>query len=192
MKDFAYKAWPRICGGHDIASDLERTIPNPDEYICSFEDGPFCVAAFEMRRRGYDVTVKVDVSVFVRSVFRDPFAAWKHPKIKLCLGNDRSKVCNIMRSWDHGARAQIAVVLENGQSHTFSAENVNGEVLFYDVVYGFQDLPVHYPLYIDYEKISDYNKDYFDYAKFGRTRICRIDNLEPSFWMQFCCQPFQK
>ena len=121
-----------------------------------------CISAYEMRKRGYNVTAKPVTKN--RFLSRHPEAAWIDPDIKQVSGNGLMDILSIMSTWPDGARAEIAVTWKNSDSgHVFVAEKEDGKIQFYDVQSG-EELSIHI----------------FDRVEKGKTIFWRIDNLEPS------------
>lgn len=130
-----------------------------------------CVPAYEMRSRGYDVTAKgcIDANDYLAY---NPFEAWEQPDVIDAAESGLSDIQKQMNEWGDGSRAQVVVLWENGDGgHTFTAEQRKGTTIFVDPQNG--DMDVGW---------------YFDEAKSGCTRFCRIDNLQPSSHVLDCCK----
>lgn len=138
-----------------------------------------CVPAYEMRRRGYEV------SALPRNFTNDylpehPFDVWKDPIIhKDIPGTGRESIERAMASYGDGARAEIGVIWDTpgnrnkrkGRSgHVFVAEQRDGKTHFIDPQNGNADVSW-----------------YFDRAMPGKTEFARIDNLTPSDRIFECC-----
>ena len=121
-----------------------------------------CVPAFEMRMRGYDVTAKPCMDEF-DDLSCKPFSVWHAPDVISCTTDGRSEIEAQMRQWGDGARAQVVVIWEGANGHTFTAVQENGKTRFFDPQDG-----------------NENAESYFPYVAPGRTEFCRIDNLQPS------------
>lgn len=130
-----------------------------------------CVPAFEMRRRGYDVTTLPRDKGFDTLAY-NPFQVWKNPEVISTSGSGMREIENQMSQWGDGARAEIVVMWKGVPSgHAFFAERVNGKTRFYDPQNGSADV-----------------SKYFERVEPGSVRFCRIDNLEPSEKINDCCK----
>lgn len=128
-----------------------------------------CVPAFEMRRRGLDVTAKSRTKGFDTLAY-NPFQVWKNPEVIKARGNGLDDIEKNMVKWGDGARAQVVLMWNNAPSgHTFFAERVNGKTRFYDPQNGSMDVT-----------------KYFERARPGTVSFCRVDNLEPSDKIKEC------
>lgn len=165
--------WRTIEGEHNISTDIQNVNPNwsqSEEWQINCQR---CVPAYEMRRRGYDVTARPKPSnVLVSDLCYHPFAVWENPTIISASGNGRQDIENQMAQWGDGARAQITVVWNDGESgHTFIAEQENGRTRFIDPQTG-----------------SENSSWYFSRVQEGSTRFCRIDNLNVTNRINDCCR----
>ena len=120
-----------------------------------------CVAAYELRRRGIDITAQPILSAFDDlAVF--PFSVWNSPYIRSCSGDGKSEIETKMAEWGDGARVEITVFWKVGNDgHAFIAEQVNGKTVF-----------------LDPQKNNIDCSDYFNSVEIGQTQFARIDNLE--------------
>lgn len=169
-------SWRTIDGEHSVSVDLKNTNPNyePDE-----QNSPWsincqrCVPAYEMRRRGYDVTATPKPQpVNTSDLCYRPFAVWENPVIMNTTGNGRQDIEQQMAQWGDGARAQVTVIWNDGDGgHTFIAEQENGRTRFIDPQTG-----------------SENTNWYFSRVQEGSTRFCRIDNLSTTSRINECCQ----
>ena len=136
-----------------------------------------CVAAYEMRRRGYDVIAKpavVDENGLLSR--RDPlYFQWgkvfSNTKFLRCPGSDggMANIIERMELWGNGAVAEVKVQWDAASAHVFVAERVNGVVRFVD------------------PQTGDTNCErYFTRAVNGATIVARIDNLEPTELIEKC------
>lgn len=126
-----------------------------------------CVVAYEMRKRGYDVTAcSLGENKKLR---RDPFSAWEGREPTKTSGSGLEEIIEYMRKTNDGTRIQIGVhfpknpYIRKPEGHAFVAEKQNGEVVFLNPQNGRKmDMKI------------------FERAKKGDTMYMRIDDLEPS------------
>ncbi len=167
-----------IKGQHSVEQDLINSNPKRNRSIEYRLNCQRCVPAYELRRRGFDVTAKpaiLDSVDNARENWRNIFvnAEW------IKCGTNRKEttkavVIDIMKKFGEGSRAEIFVEWEgknNRSSHVFVAENVGGNIYFIDPQNGNSNV-----------------NDYFDMIKSSKTEICRIDNLEVSDLIKECCK----
>lgn len=145
----AEQPYPQIIGEHDRQSDLLRTNPKYSSGVEYRINCQRCVAAYEMRRRGYDVTAKSRPMVDGRPDRADKLPnrldpeGWPHmfedPELRPCSSTTgaktKDKVEKQMASWGDGARAIVRVQWQKrygGGGHVFIAEQVDGRTLFVD------------------------------------------------------------
>lgn len=136
-----------------------------------------CVAAYEMRRRGYDVIAKpAVVNEEGKLATKDPlYRSWKSifegAKFEFHSGFDggKSNIISRMNEWGDGAVAEVRVLWNVSEAHVFVAERVNGVVRFLDPQTGNLNC-----------------EEYFTNAALGATMIARIDDLEPSMLIEKC------
>lgn len=135
-----------------------------------------CVPAYEMRRRGYDVTAKpllsMNESINVdnwENIFEN--AKW----ISCKNGNGLAEIELAMQKYGSGARVEVYVEWKNiNEAHVFVAECVEGKTVFLDPQDGIMDV-----------------REYFTHVVDGRTKFCRIDNLEFSDLVKECCEEYK-
>lgn len=136
-----------------------------------------CVAAYEMRRRGYDVVARPalvgeDGNLSTRDAL---YKSWKNifegAKFEFHSGYDGGKASIIsqMDRWGDGAVAEVKILWKTSEAHVFIAQRINGVVRFVDPQNGDLDC-----------------EEYFTRAVLGATMIVRIDNLEPSVLIEKC------
>lgn len=154
------KSWKRIDGDDD---SLRSVNPNYTSKNESYKTNcTNCVSAYEMRKRGYNVTARPATKNHYLS--RHPEEAWIDPSVKTASGSGLDDIISTVGNWPENARAEIAVTWKgSSKGHVFVAEKENGKIRFYDVQSG--------------EKISS---KIFSYVEEGKTIFWRIDNLEPS------------
>lgn len=136
-----------------------------------------CVAAYEMRRRGYDVIARpaiVDNEGNLSS--EDPLTkSWKEifegatflPYTDYEGG--RASIIAQMAEWGEGSVAEVKVIWKKGGAHVFVAQHVNGSVRF-----------------IDPQNGNTNCEDYFTNAVIGGTMMARIDTLQPTDLIEKC------
>lgn len=131
-----------------------------------------CVPAYEMRRRGLEVTAAPNISDSRYLVYH-PYAMWENPEILRTRGNGLEDIRRAMSAWGDGTRAQIVVAWNDSfgtRGYTFVAEQQGRKTLFFDPQDGIRDAQL-----------------LFARAAPDRTTFCRIDNLKPSAHMAECC-----
>ena len=136
-----------------------------------------CVAAYEMRRRGYDVIAKPAIVNNEGNLSsKDPLIkSWKEifggatflPYTDYEGG--RTSVIAQMEAWGEGSVAEVKVIWKNGGAHVFVAQHINGSVRFVDPQTGNTNC-----------------EDYFTNAVVGATMIARIDTLQPTDLIEKC------
>jgi len=159
----------------DISEDLKKVNPNYSSREYKWRNNcQRCVATYEMRRRGYNVTAKpilVDVEKDV--VAKNWSKVWTQDPPLLCRsGSGKAQVEAQMKRWGDGARAIVCVTwLVTGSSHVFVAEQQNGTTVFVDPQTG----------------NSDCSKS-FARVMNGMTQLLRVDNLTPTDLIKECCE----
>ena len=133
-----------------------------------------CVPAYELRKRGYDVSA-LPYTDDPNGLSYDPFDAWEDPIIHKTPGSGREAIERAMASYGDGARVEIDVgwATSDGSGfdgHVFVAEQRDGKTYFIDPQNGDADVSW-----------------YFDHVQPGATRFARIDNLTPSDRIAECC-----
>ena len=133
-----------------------------------------CVPAYELRKRGYDVSA-LPYTDDLNGLSYDPFDAWEDPIIHKNPGSGREAIERAMASYGDGARVEIDVgwATSDGSGfdgHVFVAEQRDGKTYFIDPQNGDADVSW-----------------YFDHVQPGATRFARIDNLTPSDRIAECC-----
>ena len=165
---------------NDIDFNLKHTNPKFKLGKKYQENCARCTVAYEMRRRGLDVTAapfkdkkggkdgQLYQAGFTPSglVYRHGYlGAFRGAKPINVGGNVKTTVeraQKIMTSFGEGARAIITVRWKDGRGgHAFFAENIKGKVHFIDPQTGDKD-------------VTWYLKE----ARASRTRITRVDNLK--------------
>lgn len=116
-------------------------------------------AAYELRRRGYDVEAKPYDSDKSYSVVDYAFKNNKEYIISNLPKSGKTVIENFLLSWGDGSRVKIVVYWQNGGSHAFIGENVGGKIIFLD--------PQTRKLNVD---------GYFNYVIPEKTSIIRTDN----------------
>lgn len=154
------RSWKQIEGPDDSLRAVNPNYSSRDKaYTTNCTN---CVPAYEMRKRGYNVTARPTTKNHYLS--RHPEEAWIDAKVKNTSGNGLDDIIDTIGKWPDGARAEVAITWKGSRNgHVIMAENVNGKIRFYDVQSG--------------EKISS---KLFSYVEEGKTTFWRIDNLELS------------
>ncbi len=169
----------------EYADDKNRIIDdNVRDTNPAFKKGPEyqqncqrCVAAYEMRRRGYDVIAKpavVDEKGELSA--KDPlYRLWpnifKNARFSHCRGSDggKAEILRRMSFWGDGAVAEVCIQRDASHAHVFIAQNVGGKIRFIDPQTGSIDC-----------------SESFTKAQNGATIIARIDNLEATELVEKC------
>ena len=154
------RSWKKIEGPDDSLRAVNPNYSSRDKAYAT--NCTNCVPAYEMRKRGYNVTARPTTKNHYLS--RHPEEAWIDAKVKNTSGNGLDDIIDTIGKWPDGARAEVAITWKGSRNgHVIVAENVNGKIRFYDVQSG--------------EKISS---KLFSYVEEGKTTFWRIDNLELS------------
>lgn len=172
------KGFPRIVGEHSMKEDLAATNPRFHEGLEWQTNCQRCVGAYEMRRRGYDVTSKPRPMSSGEPDKHDelPYMLASHgwPRMFGDMEPERvsgstyeatvKRIVGKMNGFGDGSRAIVRVQWKgrNG-GHVFIAEQMDGEVRF-----------------IDPQTNSDDCLRYFRLAEKNETFILRVDDKEIS------------
>ena len=169
------KGWRLLTEHVSMEETLRLVNPNYSKGTEWSDNCQRCGPAYEMRRRGFDVTAQpVPLLDYYNpsSLMYRPFEVWEKPDVIHCHGNDRSEIEAKMAEWGDGARAQIVVKWKNAPvGHVFIAEQKNGTTIFIDPQNGDKNV-----------------NDYFNRIDLGKTEYCRIDTLPPSRRILECCR----
>lgn len=171
--------WAIIETEHSPLDDLRDTNPNYAGGREWQKNCQRCAPAYEMRRRGFDVTAQPAPSEVPGApeeayhLAYHPFDAWEDPDVKQCKGSGISEIQDTMKKWGDGARAQVVVYWEKWGGHTFIAEQADGKTHFIDPQTGKEGAEV---------------EKYFDHVAEDRTQFCRIDDREASTYILDCCK----
>lgn len=166
----------KIKGDHTPSQDLAAANPNYPTGIEWRINCQRCVGAYEMRRRGYDVTAKPRPMVSGRPdpsdelPYRNSAGGWPHmfdgATLESCASNSgegtRKKADALMASYGDGARAIVRVEWQKrygGGGHVFIAERRSGKTVFVDPQNGSPDC-----------------SDYFKRVKKNGTYCMRVDD----------------
>lgn len=132
----------RITGNHAMEEDRAATNPRYDRKNPAYSRNcQRCVAAYEARRRGYDVEATARGGKDDRLPYMNDPQGWPHvfkdPKLEPCFSNSgantQRKVESLMASYGDGARAIVRVQWRGTRSgHVFIAEQINGKTVFHD------------------------------------------------------------
>lgn len=115
-----------------------------------------CVAAYEMRRRGYDVEALPNADstwnarTWVGLKYRERYGQWmgafRHAS-PMAVGSNTwagvlSNVDHKMKEFGSGSRAVLTVTTKSGNGHVFNVENVNGRTTYIEAQSGkiYQDM----------------------------------------------------
>lgn len=154
--------------------DLKATNPNyvSGEYKWR-NNCQRCVSAYEMRRRGYNVTAKPLPGKLADDYLAQWFEhAWENANTIWCnKGSGKREIEGYIKQWGNGSRAVIRVKWKGGGGHVFVAENIEGKIRYYDPQSGDNDC-----------------SRYFQDAREGKSTITRVDNLAPSEHIKDCCE----
>lgn len=167
----------KIIGAHDSASDLAASNPNYAKGLEWQINCQRCVAAYEMRRRGYDVTALPRPMVGKQPDYSDELPNRLSPNgwpkmfarsvLEPCKASTglrtKGKVDKLMAAWGDGARAVVRVQWQKrfgGGGHVFIAERVDGVTRFIDPQIGSEDC-----------------SRYFSMVSKLETYCMRVDNL---------------
>lgn len=168
----------RISGPHTFLDDLKAVNPNFFKGQEWQENCQRCVAVYEARRRGYDVTAAPLADD------NDPLLCMRHPlgwphvfiggELEDCTANSgtaaRERVIEKMQEWGDGARAIVRVQWKSYPGgHVFIAEQVDGHTRFVDPQTNCADAFEH-----------------FEDAKGNSVFCMRIDNLSFSELFDRC------
>ena len=168
--------WGILQNIEDYLNALHSINPRFNENINAWDQNcQRCVPAYEMRRRGYNVSAN-PISPSDSYLSYHPYDVWKDPIIHDTPGTGREAIEKAMASYGDGARAQVTVAWNNGNGgHTFIAEQIDGKTHFIDPQNDNADVG-----------------EYFDHVISGQTQFARIDNLTPSDHIFECCDNAQK
>lgn len=136
-----------------IGDAVVKTNPNYNTSYAEFSmNCQRCVIAYELRRRGYDVTAlptyaqdKWNKVVTVGSGANERFegrwkGAFKGAKMeKVGASTSAKTIQNIedkMKQYGHGARGVVQIFYKNGGGHVFNVENVHGKIQFIEAQTG--------------------------------------------------------
>ncbi len=167
-------SWKKITVDHDSEYDIKNANPHYSEGKEYKVNCQRCVPTYEMRRRGYDVIAKPNnawgkgdyLSHNSNKAFENADVHWALP------GTGKREIERLLKEWGDGARAEVGVSWKGANSgHVFVAENVGGKVVYIDPQSG--EMDVSY---------------YFKSVRSNTSRVWRIDNLDPSEWIEECCE----
>lgn len=167
-------SWKKITVDHDSEYDIKSANPHYSEGNEYRVNCQRCVPTYEMRRRGYDVVAKPNnawgkgdyLSHNSNKAFEKADVHWALP------GTGKREIERLLKELGDGARAEVGVSWKGANSgHVFVAENVGGKVVFIDPQSG--EMDVSY---------------YFKNVRSNLSRVWRIDNLDPSEWIEECCE----
>lgn len=136
-----------------------------------------CVVANEMRARGYDVIARAAEGNMRRfrydtrvgdGCWTDCFKGIKCTDIEAKRKDQQKpKIDSIMQGFGKGSRAVVFVEWDRGGGHYFTAQNVDGKVI-----------------YTNPQNVDRDAEDYFNYSRPTKTRIFRVDNCEATDYVK--------
>jgi len=166
------KNWNKRDINQDYYQNLKDCNPNYNKGREYQENCQRCVPAYEMRNRGFDVEAKPAPDSDRDHLPYHPYDVWKSPQVINTTGSGMDDIKIKMAEWGDGSRAQVTVQWNNGRSgHTFSAEQIDGRTAF-----------------IDPQDATTDTSSYFKYVKAGNTQFARIDDLQPTKYINDCCK----
>ena len=161
------KSWKKVNDKH--LESLKKVNPKYNNNIFSADKNSLkynqncsnCAVAYEMRRRGYEVTA----GPAMPKLQKNPESAWLNPDIKYVKQDGVAEIKNALFCWGDGARAQVCVTWGDGggKGHVFIAEQRGKVTVFLDPQTG-----------------TEYNKNIFKRTVQEKTKYWRIDDLEVS------------
>lgn len=168
-------------GTTERAKALQAVNPNRGKGAQYEQNCQRCAPAYEMRRRGLNVTAKPakvteDGALAEDDVLNENFG-WFNGIFKgiswqrASAGNDMTDIKAAMATWGDGARAEVYVQWINQTAHIFIAEQDKGKTYFIDPQTGSEDVSSNFNNIIP-----------------GRTLFARIDNLEVTDLINECIE----
>lgn len=160
---------PQKTSIYNSYEDMKATNPHYNDSYNYQINCQRCVPAYEMCRRGYNVTAKPAPDDDVLGlIFEKIFVDMKWQTCPNGSGIDDIK--EYMKKCGDGSRAEISLQTYEG-AHLFMAEQHNGITYF-----------------IDPQNYKADAKKYFEKVLIAPTRVCRIDNLKFSELIRECCE----
>lgn len=175
-----YWEFYKISGTHTRSQDLAEVNPNFSLDKKWRMNCQRCVATYEMRRRGYDLTVKPWKGKDDK-LPQQAFNIFKSTIYQCPNGDGMWDCINLLESWGDGSRAIIGIIYPDRfgapspNGHVFIGENINGYVYFLDPQINSLDCSSH-----------------FSYAVKGYTSISRIDNADTTSLIKKCCKKVKR
>lgn len=161
--DQAIDRLPRLDSNVSQADILSQTNPNYDKGEKFQVNCQRCVPAYEMRRRGYNVTAKPlpcndDIYQY------EYLSMWDNPQEIKCSGSGLKDIKQYMKSWGDGSRAEVSIDFKGlDYSHLIVAEQRAGKTIF-----------------VDPQNNEILDDSFFKTVESNKTSICRLDNLKPN------------
>lgn len=155
----------RFLGDRSVYEALTGTNPNYEDGIEWQTNCQRCVVAYEMRRRGYNVTANPRELDAHGAIKTEPltyqwYKAFMASRVRCPIGSGLDDVLRKMDEWGLSSRAIVQITWSaTGTSHVFIAENLKNGVQFFDPQTGDWDV-----------------KRYFNAAADGKSSIMRIDD----------------
>ena len=153
-----------------------------DNYAEFSENCQRCVFAYEMRRRGYDVTA---LPTYAGDMMPRG-GNWQQAmsgmtRVSVGRSTERATIKaieNQMSSWGEGSRGIIRVKWAGGNSgHVFNVEQKNGKLYVYDVQSKKRKTGM------------SYLKETMQYTTLSHTELFRTDNATPTSSMRYMVRP---
>lgn len=161
--DQAIDRLPRLDSNVSQADILSQTNPNYGKGKEFEGNCQRCVPAYEMRKRGYNVTAKSlpcndDIYQY------EHLSMWDNPQEIMCSGSGLRDIKQYMKAWGDGSRAEISIDFKDlDYSHLIVAEQRAGKTIF-----------------VDPQTNEILDDSFFKTVKSNETSICRIDSLKPN------------
>lgn len=166
-----WEKWPKIKKEHSSAQDIEDTNPLRGTSPTYAINCQRCVPAYEMRRRGYDVSALPAPKGDSLCEPQNLASMFDHVKLmRVHKGSGRKEIEKAMQLWGDGARAEVYIDRKDS-GHVFVAEQCGGKTVFRDPQTG---------------KASC--REYFDDAIGGHTLFFRIDDAKVNDRIAQCCK----
>ena len=162
--DQAIERLPRLDSNVSHTAILSQTNPNYDRGEEFKINCQRCVPAYEMRRRGYNVTAK-RLPCYDDIYQYEYLSMWDNPQEIKCSGSGLRDIKQYMKAWGDGSRAEISIFFKDlkGYGHVIVAEQRAGKTIFMD------------------PQVNEILDDsFFKLVELNETSICRLDNLKPN------------
>lgn len=169
-----YDEFDRKARIYDYDEDLAAVNPNfaTGDY-CWTHNCQRCVATYDMRRRGYNVTAQRIYGVASRDQLAlNPYSIWEGVLPTSCpVGTGKADIEAFLFECEDGARVMVNILYDRrNMRHVFVAERRANKIVYVDPQTGISDC-----------------SSYFDIAARGCTTFARIDKATPSDLILQCC-----